>query len=99
MRRGPHDPKGRSLRDLDLTRRLFKYPCSFLIYSEAFDSLPGPVKDYALRRLWDILSGKDKSKAFAHLSAGDRRAMLEILIATKRNLPPYWRTLSSASKP
>jgi hypothetical protein len=99
MRRGPHDPKGRSLRDLDLTRRLFKYPCSYLIYSETFDSLPGPVKDHVLRRLWDVLSGKDKSKAFAHLSAGDRRAILEILIATKRNLPAYWRTPSSASKP
>jgi hypothetical protein len=99
MRRGPHDRKGRSLRDLDLTRRLFKYPCSYLIYTEAFDRLPGPVKDYVLRRLWDVLSGKDRSKAFAHLSGADRRAILEILMATKRNLPAYWRTPLPATKP
>ncbi len=30
----PRDPQGRSLRDLDLTTRLFKYPCSYLIYSQ-----------------------------------------------------------------
>ena len=38
--RGPRDSKGRSLRDLDLHTRLFRYPCSYLIYSRAFDSLP-----------------------------------------------------------
>src|SRR5207253_1662896 len=50
--RGPRDPKGRALRDLDLQRRLFRYPCSYLIYSAAFDGLPEPVKDYVLRRVW-----------------------------------------------
>ncbi len=97
--RGPHDRKGRSLRDLDLNRRLFKYPCSYLIYSEAFDTLPVPVKDYVLRRLWEVLSGKEKGKAFVHLSAGDRQAILEILLATKPNLPAYWRSPSPAAKP
>ena len=38
--RGPRNSKGRSLRDLDLHTRLFRYPCSYLIYSRAFDSLP-----------------------------------------------------------
>jgi hypothetical protein len=28
---GPRDAEGRSLRDFDLTRRMFKYPCSYLI--------------------------------------------------------------------
>ncbi|HEV8543052.1 MAG TPA: hypothetical protein VGR78_11720, partial [Verrucomicrobiae bacterium] len=36
--RGPKDSKGRSLRQMDLKTRLFKYPCSFLIYSESFDT-------------------------------------------------------------
>jgi hypothetical protein len=96
---GPHDRQGRSLRDLDLNRRLFKYPCSYLIYSEAFDRLPGPVKEYVLRRLLDVLSGKDTSKEFAHLSGADRRAILEILIATKRDLPASWRIGPAANKP
>ncbi|MEZ6092603.1 MAG: hypothetical protein R3C05_32250, partial [Pirellulaceae bacterium] len=38
--RGIRDQQGRSLRDLDLKHRLFRYPCSYLIYSEAFDGLP-----------------------------------------------------------
>jgi hypothetical protein len=90
-RRGVRDRRGRSLRDLELNRRLFAYPCSYLIYSAAFDALPGPVKDYVLRRLWDVLTGKDTSKDFAHLSAADRKAIREILLATKEGLPGYWR--------
>ena len=38
--RGPRDAKGRSLRDLNLKTRLFEYPVSYMIYSEAFDNLP-----------------------------------------------------------
>jgi hypothetical protein len=91
LRRGPHDPRGRSLRELDLKRRLFTYPCSYLIYSAAFDGLPGPVKEYILSRLWEVLSGKDTTKDFAHLSAADRQAVLEILLATKKGLPDYWK--------
>ena len=82
--------RGRSLRDFDLSTRLYKYPCSSLIYSEAFDSLPKPVRDLVYRRLWEVLSGKDTSKDFAHLSTADRRAIREILIETKNGLPDYW---------
>lgn len=87
----PRDPHGRSLRDLDLTRRLFKYPCSYLIYSEAFDGLPRESKDYVFQRLWDILSGKDPSEKFGHLDISDRQAIIEILRTTKADLPGYWR--------
>jgi hypothetical protein len=88
---GPRDSRGRSLRELDLERRLFRYPCSYLIYSSAFDALPAAVKDYVLERVWKVLGGQDTSPAFAHLSAADRRAVLEILTATKPGLPAYWR--------
>jgi hypothetical protein len=91
VKRGPRDGQGRSLRDFDLKRRLFAYPCSYVIYSEAFEALPAAVKDYVLRRLWEVLSGKDASKEFAHLSVTDRRVILEILRATKTNLPEYWK--------
>lgn len=89
--RGPRDPKGRSLRELDLHQRLFTYPCSYLIYSASFDALPAEVKDYVWQRLWDVLTGKDVSEHFVHLTAGDRQAILDILRATKPNLPDYWR--------
>lgn len=88
---GPHDAQGRSLRDLDLATRLFKYPCSYLIYSEAFDGLPQVSRDYVWQRLWDILSGKDPSDKFAHLAAADRQAIVEILRDTKSDLPDYWK--------
>jgi len=88
--RGPRDPEGRSLRDLDLERRLFRYPCSYLIYSQAFDELPAELRAMAYRRIWNVLSGADTSPEFAHLSAADRQAIREILIATKRGLPDYW---------
>ena len=90
--RGPRDPQGRSLRDFDNERRLFKYPCSYLIYSRSFDGLPREATDFVYRRLWEVLSGADKSKDFAHLSATDRAAIREILIATKPALPDYWKT-------
>jgi hypothetical protein len=88
--RGPRDAKGRSLRDFDLKKRLFKYPLSYMIYSAAFDNLPEMARDRVYRRLYDVLTGKDESKTFAHLSADDRRAILEIVRATKPGLPEYW---------
>ena len=88
---GIKDKKGRSLRDFDLQQRLFKYPCSFLIYSEAFDSLPPVALEYVYRKLWLILSGQDADKTFAPLTAADREAILAILRETKQNLPSYFQ--------
>jgi hypothetical protein len=88
--RGPRDAKGRSLRDFDLQKRLFRYPLSFLIYSAAFDGMPDVVHDRVYQRLYDVLTGKDTSKTFAGISAADRQAVLEIVRATKPNLPKYW---------
>jgi hypothetical protein len=89
--RGPFDKKGRSLREFDLKSRLFKYPCSYLIYSKAFAGLPAEVKGLVLKRLHEVLTGKDKSAAFAHLSADDRKAVLEILRETLPDLPESWK--------
>lgn len=88
---GPRDGKGRSLRDLDLKERMFKYPCSFLIYSESFDGLPQETQKVVWERMWQVLSGEDQSKEYAHLTAADRRAIAEILLETKSGLPDYWK--------
>ena len=87
---GPKDTKGRSLRDLDLQTRLFKYPCSYLIYSESFDSLPTEVLHIVWQKLGSALSMENNSKSYAHLSAEDRIAIREILRTTKTNLPTGW---------
>lgn len=89
-KRGPFDKQGRSLRQLDLQTKLFKYPCSYLIYSEAFNALPPAIYDRIMNRLFRILKGSDASPAFAHLTAEDRRAILTILLETKPNLPASW---------
>jgi hypothetical protein len=94
--RGLRDSRGRSLRDFDLRKRIFKYPCSYLIYSEHFDNLPTPARDYVLHRLFEVLSGHEQGAEFASLSAGDRRAILEILVATKPNLPEEWKNFVHA---
>jgi uncharacterized protein with ATP-grasp and redox domains len=95
--RGPRDRQGRSLRDFDLQRRLFKYPLSYMIYSEAFDALPPAVRERVYRRLYQVLTGEDQTPKFKRLSAEDRRAVLEILRDTKSNLPDYWNPPASTA--
>jgi hypothetical protein len=90
-RQGPHDSQGRSLRELDLERRMFRYPCSYLIYSRSFEELPEEMREYVWKRLWEVLSGRDESERFAHLSDDDRQAIREILRETKPDLPDYWK--------
>jgi hypothetical protein len=94
---GPRDPQGRSLRDFDLSTRIFRYPCSYLIYSDSFDALPEPAKGYVYRRLLEVLSGQDQSPDFAKLTPPDRHAILEILLATKRGLPQEWRDYAASN--
>jgi hypothetical protein len=92
--RGPRDPQGRSLRDFDLRTRLFKYPVSYLIYTDAFDALPDPAKSYVYHRLLEILTGSEESDEFWRFTRSDRRAALEILLATKSGLPEEWKQLT-----
>jgi hypothetical protein len=96
--RGPFDSRGRSLRQFDLQSRIFKYPCSYLIYSETFDAIPPPAKEFVYRRLFEVLSGKDQSPEFKTLSVEDRRAILEILVDTKPGLPPEWKQFVGQEK-
>jgi hypothetical protein len=85
---GPKDARGRSLRDFDLTTRLFRYPLSYMIYTAPFQGLAEPVKAHVAKRLQEVLSGEDHSPAFAHLSKEDRSAIMEILHDT-RPLPGF----------
>lgn len=82
-KRGRRDSKKRSLRDLDLEKRLFKYPCSYLIYSPSFDQLPNEVRKPIIAKLLAILEGRDDSDKFAHLTPECRQTILEILKETK----------------
>jgi hypothetical protein len=81
--RALRDPQDRSLRDLDLRTRLFRYPLSYLVYSAGFDALPRVAREAAYARFAAVLRGEDRNEAFARLGDDDRAAILEILAATK----------------
>ena len=85
--RGPRDHLGRSLRDFNLDQRMFRYPLTYMIYSEAFDAMPVEAKTRLYRRLFDTLTGVVASK----LTPTERKAVLEIVVDTKKNLPEYWK--------
>jgi hypothetical protein len=97
--RGPRDKKGRSLRDFDLKTRLFRYPLSYMIYSDAFDSMPDLVRERVYRKLYDVLTGKDTDAKFARLSPEDRQNVREILVDTKPGLPGYWQLSDAGTMP
>ncbi|MGB7342753.1 MAG: hypothetical protein WBD20_00925 [Pirellulaceae bacterium] len=90
--RGPADDQKRSLRDFDLATRLFRYPCSYLIYSTAFDSLDASLRQEIYRQLAIVLTGKNDSSKFKHLDETMRETIVEILRATKSDLPDGWAT-------
>ena len=92
---GPRDRQGRSLYELDLNRRLLKYPCSYLIYSPAFDALPPMVKAPIYRRLWEVLSGQETDGRYrSALPRAVRQSIVEILRDTKKDLPPYFQNVA-----
>lgn len=76
--RGIRDSRGRSLRDLDLNTRLLRYPCSYMIYTDAFEALPAPVKTAIYRRIPEALRNR---------SATDRDAIMQILRETRKDFP------------
>jgi hypothetical protein len=84
---GPRDSRGRSLRDLDLEHRLLRYPCSYMVYSAAFDHLPREVRTAVYERLEATLTDGDMEPKYSHVSPDDRRAILEILRETKPDWP------------
>jgi len=91
---GPRDRRGRSLRQFDLQSRLMRYPCSYMIYSEAFDGLPEAAREAVYARLWQILSGQEKDRRYARLPLDVRRAIVEILRETRPGLPDYFRLVT-----
>ena len=95
--RGPLDARGRSLRHFDLQQRLFRFPCSFLIYSEAFRGLPEGVMIRVRKRLNEVLSGTDSSEVFSHLTVDDRLAIKQILEST--NVVLHAGDVLSATQP
>ncbi|HKB13631.1 MAG TPA: hypothetical protein VKD69_23350 [Vicinamibacterales bacterium] len=83
----PRDRRGRSLAELDLVDRLFRYPCSYMIYSAAFDGLAPDVRAAVYQRISDTLSRGDAADPRDRAAAERRGAVLEILRDTKPEFP------------
>jgi hypothetical protein len=81
--RGPRDAQGRSLRELELQTRLFRYPLSYMVYSDAFEALPNNVRETIYQRLHAVLTSSDERIA-------ESRVILQILADTKPDLPSSW---------
>jgi hypothetical protein len=85
-KRGPIDSKGRSLRDFDLQTRTFRYPLSYLVYSDAIAALADPVRTHLFGRIKAVLENAADAPEYPHLSADQRSAILGILQDTAPDL-------------
>jgi len=73
---------GRSLKDLDLKSRLFRYRLSYLVDTEMFRSLPPPLLEYLRGRFREILRGGDRRGSLGELSDADRTDLVSVLRET-----------------
>lgn len=80
---------GASLKDLDLSTRLFKHRCSYMIYTRQWQLMPAPVKTRLYARMKAALSGTDRE--FAYLPEAERHSIIAILRETVPDLPADWR--------
>jgi len=79
-----------SLRELDLTRRLFRNRLSYLVNTPLFDGLPVTTRSRLLIRIWNGLTDEQPEEAFRHLEVEERKRIVNIVRATKQNLPAVW---------
>ncbi len=82
--------QGASLRDFDLRTRLFKYRCSYMIYSPEFAGLPSRMKQQVYIRLREALSVEKPAKEYAYMPAAEKQAIRTILKGTLPDLPQGW---------
>ena len=81
---------GSSLKDFDLKTRLFKYRCSYMIYSPVFEGLPPAFKQMVYERMKAALSTDKSDKEYAYLPQTEKQAIRNILLTTCKDLPKGW---------
>jgi hypothetical protein len=73
---------GGSLRDLDLESKLFRYRCSYMIYTRGFELLPKEFKLRVLQGLAIALRDEGAPPEFSYLPIAEKRAIRTILRET-----------------
>jgi hypothetical protein len=86
-RRFPKTKDGRSLADFQLNDRLFKYRCSYMIYSGAFRSLPARIRSAVIAQLHTILNADPSPENHPGIKASERRRIAAILGETLPDWP------------
>lgn len=81
----PADGRGRSCAQLDLRKRLSRYSCSYLLYSEAFAALPSEVRRAVYQRIFAILDGEAPAGSLAQFPLADRKVTARLLRDTLRD--------------
>ncbi len=81
------DSELRSLKDLRLLERLFKYRCSYAIYSDPFSHLPTEIKSLVLEQLNGILTDAPAWPEYSYLTSSERKRILNILEETLPGWP------------
>ena len=79
-----------SLKDFDLTTRLFRNRCSYMIYSPVFQGLPVEIKQRIYATLKIALDSEKEHADYAYLPASEKQSIRGILRATLPDLPPGW---------
>lgn len=87
----PHSSEGRSLKDFQLLNRIFKYRCSYMIYSLTFRHLPRQLKETVMQRLDLVLAGRDETGRYDYLSESERGHIRTILAETLHGAPDAWK--------
>lgn len=90
LSRAKRSSSGHSLRDFDLSTRIFKYRCSYMIRSAAFHGLPAQLKERVFRQLGQALDPKSPVPEYAYLPAKEKQAIRVILKDTFPGLPKDW---------
>ena len=80
--KGKADSRGRSLRDLELKNRLFKYRCSYMIYSKSFEAFPEILKNSVFNRIKAIITSDSPQLGYEYLEAEEKKAIFDILSGT-----------------
>jgi hypothetical protein len=75
-------PDGTSLKDLDLHNHLFKYRCSYMLYSRVFTTLQPEFKKLVYARLSAAVGDTNASREFSYLPLPEKRAIRTIVGAT-----------------
>lgn len=78
---------GESLRDLDLKTRLLRNRCSYLIYSDQFQSLPEGFRRRVYERMGRALALSPADRDFAHLEPEEKTRIRRILEETLPDWP------------